>query len=38
MKGLALRFLLGIPYVLVNGRVAVDREECTGAMAGRAVP
>ena len=32
------RFPLGIPYVLVNGRLAVDREECTGVMAGRAVP
>ena len=28
----------GIPYVLVNGQVAVDQERCTGAMAGRAVP
>ena len=32
------RFPVGIPYVLVNGKVAVDREECTGVMAGRAVP
>ena len=32
------RFPIGIPYVLVNGKVAVDREECTGVMAGRAVP
>ena len=32
------RFPLGIPYVLVNGRVAVAGEECTGVMAGRAVP
>ena len=28
----------GIPYVLVNGQVAVDQERCTGVMAGRAVP
>lgn len=29
---------VGIPYVLVNGQVAVDSERCTGAMAGQAVP
>ncbi len=28
----------GIPHVLVNGRVAVDNERCTGVLAGRAVP
>ena len=28
----------GISYVLVNGQVAVDDEECTGVMAGYAVP
>ncbi len=28
----------GIPYVLVNGEVAVDRERCTGVWAGQAVP
>ncbi len=28
----------GIPYVLVNGQIAVDDERCTGVMAGRAVP
>jgi N-acyl-D-aspartate/D-glutamate deacylase len=28
----------GIPYVLVNGQVAVDKERCTGVMAGQAVP
>jgi N-acyl-D-amino-acid deacylase len=32
------QFPIGIPYVLVNGRVAVDSERCTGVMAGRAVP
>ena len=32
------QFPAGIPYVLVNGQVAVDRERCTGVMAGRAVP
>jgi N-acyl-D-amino-acid deacylase len=29
---------VGIPYVLVNGQVAVDDERCTGVMAGQAVP
>ncbi|MFW6174375.1 MAG: N-acyl-D-amino-acid deacylase family protein [Chloroflexota bacterium] len=28
----------GIPYVLVNGQVAVDNERVTGVMAGEAVP
>ena len=28
----------GIPYVLVNGQVAVDQELCTGILAGHAVP
>ncbi len=28
----------GIPFVLVNGKVAVDHERCTGALAGEAVP
>jgi N-acyl-D-amino-acid deacylase len=32
------QFPVGIPYVLVNGQVAVDRERCTGVMAGQAVP
>ena len=32
------QFPAGIPYVLVNGRVAVDSERCTGTMAGRAIP
>ena len=32
------QFPTGIPYVLVNGEVAVDSERCTGAMAGQAVP
>ncbi len=27
----------GIPYVVVNGRLAVEAEECTGVLAGRAV-
>jgi N-acyl-D-amino-acid deacylase len=30
------RFPVGIPYVLVNGQVAVDRQRCTGVMAGQA--
>ena len=29
---------VGIPYVLVNGAIAVDDGECTGVMAGHAVP
>jgi N-acyl-D-aspartate/D-glutamate deacylase len=28
----------GIPFVLVNGEVAVDHERCTGIMAGQAIP
>ncbi len=28
----------GIPYVLVNGEMAVDEENCTGALAGRPIP
>ena len=32
------QFPVGIPYVLVNGQVAVDSERCTGVLAGRAVP
>ena len=32
------QFPTGIPYVVVNGQVAVDHERCTGVMAGQAVP
>ena len=32
------RFPVGIPYVIVNGEVAVDEERCTGVYAGQAVP
>ena len=32
------QFPTGIPYVLVNGQVAVDSERCTGELAGRAIP
>jgi N-acyl-D-amino-acid deacylase len=32
------QFPTGIPFVLVNGQVAVDRERCTGSLAGQAVP
>jgi N-acyl-D-amino-acid deacylase len=32
------QFPAGIPFVLVNGQVAVDRERCTGVMAGQAIP
>ncbi|MGH7266933.1 MAG: N-acyl-D-amino-acid deacylase family protein [Candidatus Rokuibacteriota bacterium] len=28
----------GIPFVVVNGQVAVDKERCTGVLAGHAVP
>jgi N-acyl-D-amino-acid deacylase len=33
-----LQFPTGIPFVLVNGKVAVDHERCTGVLAGQAVP
>jgi N-acyl-D-amino-acid deacylase len=32
------QFPVGIPFVVVNGRVAVDRERVTGVLAGQAVP
>ena len=32
------QYAAGVPYVLVNGRVAVDHERCTGVLAGQAVP
>ena len=32
------QFPTGIPYVVVNGQVAVDHERCTGVLAGQAVP
>jgi N-acyl-D-amino-acid deacylase len=32
------QFPVGIPFVLVNGQVAVDREQCTGVLAGQAIP
>ena len=32
------QYPVGIPYVVVNGRVAVDGEQCTGVLAGEAVP
>ena len=32
------QFPVGIPYVLVNGSVAVDQERCTGIFSGYAVP
>ena len=32
------QFPVGIPYVVVNGQVAVDGERPTGALAGHAVP
>ena len=28
----------GIPFVVVNGQVAVDNERCTGVLAGEAIP
>ncbi len=33
-----VQYPAGIPYVLVNGQVALDHERCTGIMAGHAVP
>jgi N-acyl-D-amino-acid deacylase len=32
------QYPVGIPYVIVNGQVAVDGEGCTGVLAGQAVP
>ena len=32
------QFPVGIPYVIVNGAIAVDDERCTGVFAGQAVP
>ena len=32
------QFPSGIPFVLVNGQIAVEQERCTGILAGRAVP
>ena len=32
------QFPMGIPYVLVNGEIAVDNENCTGVIAGHAIP
>ena len=32
------QFPSGIPFVVVNGQVAVDHERCTGVMAGQAIP
>ena len=32
------QFPIGIPYVVVNGEVAVDNDHCTGVLAGRAIP
>ena len=33
-----VQFPAGIPFVLVNGQVAVDNERCTGVLAGQAIP
>ena len=33
-----IQYPVGIPFVLVNGKVAVDHERCTGVMAGQAIP
>jgi N-acyl-D-amino-acid deacylase len=32
------QFPTGIPFVIVNGGVAVDNQVCTGLLAGQAVP
>jgi N-acyl-D-amino-acid deacylase len=34
----AKQFPVGIPYVIVNGSIAVNNEVCTGVFAGHAVP
>ncbi|MEC7838220.1 MAG: D-aminoacylase [Chloroflexota bacterium] len=34
----AKQFPIGIPYVIVNGSIAVNNENCTGIFAGQAVP
>ena len=34
----AKQFPVGIPYVIVNGSIAVNNEVCTGVFAGQAVP
>ena len=34
----AKQYAEGIPYVLVNGQMAVDDQNCTGIFAGRAIP
>ena len=34
----AKQFPVGIPYVIVNGNIAVDNENCTGIFAGQAIP
>ena len=31
------QYPVGIPYVLVNGRIAVDNEICTGSLFGQAL-
>jgi N-acyl-D-aspartate/D-glutamate deacylase len=31
------QYPVGIPYVLVNGTIAVDSEQCTGSMTGQAL-
>ncbi len=33
-----VQYPVGIPYVLVNGQVAVDSGRCTGSISGQAVP
>ena len=32
------QFPTGIPFVLVNGQIAVNNEKCTGILAGQAIP
>ena len=32
------RYPIGIPFVVVNGQLAVDQERLTGVLAGQAVP
>ena len=32
------QFPLGIPYVVINGQIAVNNEICTGSLSGHAIP
>ena len=32
------QFPIGIPYVVINGEIAVNKEVCTGSISGQAIP